>query len=137
MAQKSKFTDRQKKNMVKCYVECQNYSAVARKYGCSETTVRRIVEKNGDVKKKVEEEKERNEKTVLEHMQKQTEAVCRLLDRLIEKLDDDEKLDDATAVQLATTLGIIVDKYTKLPEEQGNEGGGVIVIPESSIERRI
>ena len=131
MAQKSKFTDRQKKNIVKMYVECQNYSAVAKKYGCSETTVRRIVGKNPDVLEKVEEEKERNMQTVTEHMQKQTEKVCELLDLLIARMADEDKLDAATVVQLATTLGILVDKYTKNDvKSDEDDGGGVILLPE-------
>lgn len=131
MAQKSKFTDIQKKNIVKMYVECQNYSAVARKYGCSETTVRRIVGKNPDVSKKVEAKKEENMHSVLEHMQKQTEKVCELLDLLIARMADEDKLDDATVVQLATTLGILVDKYTKNDvKSDEDDGGGVILLPE-------
>ena len=131
MAQKSKFTDRQKKNIVKMYVECQNYSAVAKKYGCSETTVRRIVGKNPDVLEKVEEEKERNMQTVTEHMQKQTEKVCELLDLLIARMADEDKLDAATVVQLATTFGILVDKYTKNDvKSDEDDGGGVILLPE-------
>lgn len=131
MAQKSKFTDRQKKNIVKMYVECQNYSAVAKKYGCSETTVRRIVGKNPDVLEKVEEEKERNMQTVTEHMQKQTEKVCVLLDLLIARMADEDKLDAATVVQLATTFGILVDKYTKNDvKSDEDDGGGVILLPE-------
>lgn len=131
MAQKSKFTDRQKKNIVKMYVECQNYSAVAKKYGCSDTTVRRIVESDPDVLEKVEEEKERNMQTVTEHMQKQTEKVCVLLDLLIARMADEDKLDAATVVQLATTFGILVDKYTKNDvKSDEDDGGGVILLPE-------
>lgn len=128
MSQKSKFTDRQKKNIVKMYVECQNYRAVAKKYGCSDTTVRRIVESDHDVLKKVEAEKEQNVITVTEHMRLQTEKVCKLLDDILDRIDGD-KLEEATAVQLATTLGIIIDKYTKVPGDKDSGGGGVIILP--------
>lgn len=130
MAQKSKFTDRQKKNIVRAYVECQNFSAVARKYGCSETTIRRIVGKNPDVAEMVEVEKDKNAKSVREHMKSQSGQVCSLLDRLIEIMSDQEKLDKATVVQLATTLGIIADKYAALDDGSSKQEGGVIILPE-------
>lgn len=130
MAKKSKFTDRQKKNMVRLYVETQNYSAVARKYGCSETSVRRIVGKNADVAEMVEQEKEENTKSVREHMKKQTKDVCDLLDKLVMRIGDEEKLEKATAVQLATALGILIDKYRDEKNEDENASGGVIILPE-------
>ena len=130
MAKKTKFTDRQKKNIVKCYVDCQNYSAVARKYGCSEVTVRRIVGKNPDVAKMVEEEKSKNEADIRRHMQKQSAQVCELLDRLLENIADPAKLDKASARDLAVTVGIIIDKYSGIKSDDEKEEGGVIILPE-------
>lgn len=130
MAKKTKFTDRQKKNIVKLYVECQNASAVARKYGCSEATVRRIVGKNPDVAKKVEDKKAENTETILKHMSAQAGAVCELLDRLIDAMGEGAVIERANIVQLATTLGILVDKYANTAAPEEGESCGVIILPE-------
>lgn len=130
MAKKTKFTDRQKKNIVKHYIECQNASAVARKYGCSEATVRRIVGKNPEVAKKVEEKKAENTETILEHMQRQAGEVCGLLDRLIEAMGEGSAIERANIVQLATALGILIDKYAERTQTESGESGGVIILPE-------
>lgn len=131
MAQVTKFSDRKKKNIVKDYVECQNASAVARKHGCSEATVRRIVGKNPDVTKKVEEKKEENTRSILEHMRRQAGDICEVMDKLVDAMKRDDVIDRATVVQLATTLGIIIDKYGAQTEKETTESGGVIILPEA------
>lgn len=129
MAQKSKFTDRQKKNIVKAYVECQNASAVARKYGCSETTIRRIVGKNPDVAEKVEEEKSKNLQSIREHMREQSGEVCSLLDKLIAYIGHEEKLEKANPKELATALGILIDKYGAAEPEKEAKDSGIVILP--------
>lgn len=108
----AKISDRQHKKMVAMYAECQNYRAVARAFHVSETTARRHI--NGDAKTAeiVARKKEQNTVAILEHMNKQKGQVCGLLDRLIKAMDDPVKMDVSTLPQLATTLGILVDKYT-------------------------
>ena len=108
----AKISDRQHKKMVAMYAECQNYRAVARAFHVSETTARRHI--NGDAKtaELVARKKKQNTIAILEHMNKQKGQVCGLLDRLIKAMDDPVKMDVSTLPQLATTLGILVDKYT-------------------------
>ena len=108
----TKISDRQHKKMVAMYAECQNYRAVARAFHVSETTARRHI--NGDAKtaELVARKKKQNTIAILEHMNKQKGQVCGLLDRLIKAMDDPVKMDVSTLPQLATTLGILVDKYT-------------------------
>lgn len=130
MAQKSKFTNRQKANIIKAYIDCQNYSAVARKYGCSENTVRRIVGKNPDVAKKVEQEKKESVRSIREHMRTQNDEVCSLIDKLIARIGTEEKLEKATPKDLATALGIIIDKYGGIMPDKEENNGGVIILPE-------
>lgn len=131
MAQVTKFSDRKKKSIVKDYVECQNASAVARKHGCSEATVRRIVGKNPDVTKRVEEKKEENTRSILEHMQRQAGDICEVMDKLVEAMKSEEVIDRANLQQLATTLGIIIDKYSAQTEREENESGGIVILPEA------
>lgn len=108
----AKLTDRQHKRMIAMYAECQNYSLVAREFGVSASTVRRHINGDAETAEKVQRKKEENTIAVLAHMSRQKDKICGLLDRLITSIDDPHKMDGATLPQLATTLGILIDKYT-------------------------
>ncbi len=108
----AKISDKQHKKMIALYAECQNYRAVARAFGVSETTARRHITGDARTAEMVARKKEQNTIAILEHMNKQKNQVCGLLDRLINAMDDPAKMDTSTLPQLATTLGILVDKYT-------------------------
>lgn len=108
----AKISDRQHKKMIAMYAECQNYRAVARAFGVSETTARRHITSDKKTAQIVAHKKEQNTVAILEHMNRQKTQVCGLLDRLIKAMDDPVKMDISTLPQLATTLGILVDKYT-------------------------
>lgn len=108
----AKITDRQHKKMIAMYAECQNYSLVAKAFGVSVSTARRHINGDEETAKKVQRKKEQNTVAVLEHMSRQKDKVCGLLDRLIDAMDDPVKMDCSTLPQLATALGILVDKYT-------------------------
>lgn len=108
----TKINDLQHKQMIAMFAEHQNYSRVARAFDVSVTTARRHIKGDEETTKKVQQKKAENMAAVLEHMTRQKGKVCGLLDRLIEAMDDPAKMDGSTLPQLATTLGILVDKYT-------------------------
>lgn len=113
----SKLTDKQKKQMLAYYAECQNYSEVARLTGVAETTVRRVIKNMPNVAKKVEQKKEQNTKDVLGFMQTQKDTVCKLVKSYLNAMLDPEKIAKANVVQLATALGILIDKFTAQDEK--------------------
>ncbi len=119
-----KLNDLDKKKIIECYVECQNYSETARKFNVSDTTVIRIIKENKETLKKVEQKKEENSKTVIEEMSKRKDKKIQILDKLLDGIDKKASSIDAfTSVKdLATAYGILIDKDLKIAEAQANQG---------------
>lgn len=126
-----KVTDELKKKIIADYVDCENYSAVAKKYKLSRTTVTNIVKNDTETGEKLQVKKEQNSKDVLEYMDGKKEAVCELIDVYLRELISPDKLNKATLSQIATALGIVIDKFTAVKEASSNNGEqGVILMPE-------
>lgn len=126
-------TDKQKKKMIADWVECQNYSAVARRFKVSKTTVRRVVEADNSTSDLVRQKKDENTQAVLDHMESLIPKVNATIDKLLEALNDETKIRRAGLMQAATTLGIIVDKWTGITDlrhAEEAEDSGVIILAE-------
>lgn len=120
----AKLTDKEKKKIIADYIETQNFSETGRINNVSDMTVRRLVESNEDVLKKVEEKKKENTRDILEYMdniyEKQKKIIDLSLEALIDKLS---KPDMFTNVKdIATVYGVIFDKALKYKEMQKNNG---------------
>ncbi len=113
----SKLTDKEKKQILAHYVETQNYSETARLTGVSRATVQRVVKNMPNVSEKVHQKNEQNTKDVLGYMQTQKETVCKLITTYLAAMLDPEKIKKANVVQLATALGILIDKCTTQDEK--------------------
>lgn len=130
---RKKLTDKKKKLIVADYIDCGNYSEVARKHGVSDTTVRKLVNTDGESLKKIEQKKEENTKDVLEYMDSLNEKKKSIINKLLLAIEDKaDKLDSFTNIKdVASAYGIIIDKEIKLREikthEKNNDDGVVIV----------
>ena len=119
----AKLTDLEKKKIIADYVDNQNYSETAKMNNVSDMTVRRIVEGNKEVLKKVEQKKEENTQSTIEYMQTQHETKKRILDKILTAIETKaEDVDMFTNIKdLATAYGIILDKELKVLElQRGN-----------------
>ena len=116
----AKFTDLEKKNIIADYVDCQNYSQVAKKYNVSVEAIRRIVKEDKDIVKKLETKKAENTQSTIEYMQTQHETKKRILDKILKAIETKaEDVDMFTNIKdLATAYGIILDKELKVLELQ-------------------
>ena len=118
-----KLTDRQKKKIIADYVDNGNYSETARLNNVSDMTVKRLVENNEDVLKKVEQKKEENTQDMLSYLESKKEDKKRVIDLCFRALED--KLADPdifTSVKdIVTVYGIIVDKDLKFMEMQNSK----------------
>lgn len=130
---RKKLTDKKKKLIVADYIDCGNYSEVARKHGVSDTTVRKLVNTDSESLKKIEQKKEENTKDVLEYMDSLNEKKKSIINKLLLAIEDKaDKLDSFTNIKdVASAYAIIIDKEIKLREikthEKNNEDGVVIV----------
>lgn len=111
-------TDKQRKEIIASYIECENYSEVARKFDVADNTVRDIVLKDEEIAKKLEQKHKENTEEVLEAMKKRSKRKIQLIDKIFDAMDGKlEKIDMFTNIKdLATAYGIIMDKELKVEE---------------------
>lgn len=119
----AKLSDKQKKQIVAMFVETQNKSAVARKFGVSVTTVANIVKAETETLKKLEDKKSENIISILSHMDSRKRDVCTLIDELLAEMKKPERAAATSMRDLATTMGIVIDKFTV--DEQSKRKAGI------------
>lgn len=112
MAAQRKLTDRQKKQMIVDHAEGMAFREIGRKYGVSDTTVRRVCKSDPETSRIVAEKKEQNTLDMLAYMEGQKPKIQKLLANILEAMDDPAKLARTNPRDLATAYGIIYDKIT-------------------------
>lgn len=113
-------TDRQKKKIISDYVELGSYAAVARKHKISDKTVKSVVISDPETTRKSEQKKEQNTADILAFMEGKKQDVCDIISLYLEYLKDPNKLERASVQSIATSLGIVIDKFTKDAEKQAD-----------------
>ena len=113
-------TDREKKKIIADYVELESYNAVAKKHNVSATTVKNTVLKNNESVKKCEQKKEQNTADIIEFMDKKKDDVCSIISLYLSELQNSDKLQRASIQSIATSLGIVIDKFTKDAQKQSD-----------------
>lgn len=115
-------SDKKRKEIVADYIECNNYSEVARKHNVSVDTVRRYVREDKEFANNLKQKKEENTQSTIEYMQTQHETKKRILDKILKAIEEkSENIDMFTNIKdLATAYGIILDKELKVLELQKN-----------------
>lgn len=108
----ARLTDKQKKKIVADYVQLGSYNAVSKIHGVSATTVKNIVLKSADIVEKCEEKKEQNTADILDYMEGQRDDVCKVLGICLSELKKAERYEKTPPQQIATTMAILIDKYT-------------------------
>lgn len=110
-------TDKQKKRIIADYTTLGTYAAVARKHKISPHTVRDVVAADPTTAEKCRQKKDQNTEEVLEHLGSMAKDACAVLDTLMTALQDEDKLRKASLQSIATSFGILVDKFTGTPGE--------------------
>ena len=113
-------TDAKKKQIIADYVECGNYSEVARKHKVSKDTVRRLSNRT-DILQKAQEKKEQNTKDMLEYLDQKRDTAFKFIDKAFEEMCKEEKIEKTSIINLATAIGIVIDKYSNANINKQNE----------------
>ena len=108
-------TDKEKKEIIADFVECQNYSEVARKYNMSVNAIKNIVLADDSTAKLCKQKNDENTEDVLRAMEKRSKKKIQLIDKIFEAMDGKlDNIDMFTNIKdLATAYGIIMDKELK------------------------
>lgn len=130
---RKKLTDKKKKLIIADYIECGNYSEVARKHNVSDTTVRKLVKSDKTSSEKIEQKKEENTQDVLAYMDSLKDRKKTIVDKLLRAIEDKaDNLDSFTNIKdVASAYGIIIDKELKLREiknQTSNSENGVVIV---------
>lgn len=130
---RKKLTDKKKKLIIADYIECGNYSEVARKHNVSDTTVRKLVKSDKTSLEKIEQKKEENTQDVLTYMDSLKDRKKTIVDKLLKAIEDKaDNLDNFTNIKdVASAYGIIIDKELKLREikqQASNTESGVVIV---------
>lgn len=120
----ARLTDRQKQKIVADYLETGSYRATAKINGVADGTVKRVVLECGDIEQKISQKKEENTADILAYMESQKAGICEVLGVCLEELKKPEKYEKTTPQQIATTMAILIDKYTAIsggPQDETEE----------------
>lgn len=108
----ARLTDKQKKKIIADYIQIGSYSAAARLNGVSKDTVKRVVQKCEDFAQKAQQKKEQNTTDIIAYMDSQKNDVCSILGICLAALKNPDKYAKSTPREIATTMAILIDKYT-------------------------
>lgn len=108
----ARLTDKQKKKIIADYIQLESYNAAAKINGVSPNTVKNLVTGNADIAQKCELKKEQNTAEILDYMERQSDDVCKVLGLYLGELKNPEKIKSAGLREIATTMAILIDKYT-------------------------
>lgn len=108
----AKLTDKQRKTIIAERAVGSSTRQLARKYGVSETTIRRTLKSDPEMAQKVAQKKAEHTASILAFMDSKKTDVCTLVEKILAAMGSEDKLAEATLNQLATAMGIVIDKFT-------------------------
>lgn len=119
-----KLTDEQIKNIIAERAEGMSFRTIAKKHKVSESTVRNYCA-DSDNEKFAEicaQKNEQNAQSVLAYMETKKDVVCEIIDGCLNEMTDVDRLSAASLKELATVMGIVIDKFTKTESSAGANG---------------
>lgn len=121
-------TDKQHKKIIADKINGMSIRQLSQKYKVSTSTIQRHLKNDPEVTQKVTQKKEQNTADILEGLSEQSGKVKQIcaagLDRLMEIIPESNNPRD-----IATAMGIIIDKYTAIAPKKQDETGRPYELP--------
>lgn len=111
----ARLTDKQKKKIIADYVEMGSFNAAAKANGVSRNTVKAVVMADSEVSQKAAQKKEQNTVDMLAYMEKRKKEAQEVIDDYLKALADPNKIEMAKLSEVATAMGIVIDKFVNTP----------------------
>lgn len=123
----ARLTDRQKKMIIADRANEMSIRKLAEKYHVTTTTIQRVLKNNTELAQMVTQKKQQNTADMIEYMNSRKEQAKGIIDEYLKQLKDPEKIDKATLLQIATAMGIVIDKFMDNTKSSEDTGSVVIV----------
>jgi DNA-binding transcriptional regulator YhcF (GntR family) len=131
-------TDKQIKGIIADRVNGMSIRELARKYHVSTTTVQNVLKKDPELTRKFALKKEQNTIDMLAYLDSRTERAQTFVDKCLDELLKDGRLDMAKLSEITTALGTVIDKFTKNKQPPGydTESSGLFAAIKRAAERK-
>ena len=117
-----KMSEKKRKKIIADWALEGSYRAAARKNNVSPSTVRRLVLAEPELAEAARDKKRAHARDMLSYMDGKRDAVCDIIGLGLEELSDPDRLKAAGIRDIATTMGILIDKWTRAQQTaQGKE----------------
>lgn len=117
-----KMSEKKRKKIIADWALEGSYRAAARKNKVSPSTVRRLVLAEPELAEAARDKKRACARDMLSYMDGKRDAVCDIIGLSLEELSDPDRLKAAGIRDIATTMGILIDKWTRAQQTaQGKE----------------
>lgn len=108
-----RLTQKQIGKVVALHTEGKSNREIARIYGVNASTIGRVLDRQGvETQQNATQKKEELERSMGEFLESRSHAAQDIIDLSLQVLSDPEKLKKATVNQIATMMGIVIDKFT-------------------------
>ena len=128
--------DRKRKKIILDRVEGMSYRAIAQKYKVSEYAVRKIVKEDPDFAEKIAQEKARNARAMVEYLDEQRGAAQEIIGKMLSAMTSEDKLAESGIRDIATAMGILIDKFTAASAASAPDNGMLAAISDVLSRRR-
>lgn len=98
------------------------------------STVSRLIKKDTEAVELATRKKEQNSLDMLTYMEQAQEKVENIVDIYLDALTDKEKIENASLQQVATSLGILIDKWT---QHMGNSSTSGVDTPADELSKAL
>ena len=116
-----RLTDSEKSRIIADYIECGNLTEVARRYNTNYKNIRYVVNHNINLQADINKHQKQITEDVVRYMDSKKQAACSIIDLYMSLLQDKSKTEKASIPDIAVSLGIVIDKFTKDGVNTSNE----------------